>query len=144
MKHIGIVACSAEGAALCYQTICREALQLVGKNDHPRITMDSIPLAAWMPAFDAGDYPAVARFMLESAHLLAAAGADFAICPDNSAHAAWDEVQAATPIPWLHIARVVASEARRVATAGWACSARASSWVGPCTATRSRPSTSTR
>ena len=72
MKHIGIVACSAEGAALCYQTICREALQLVGKNDHPRITMDSIPLAAWMPAFDAGDYRGVARFMLDSARVLAA------------------------------------------------------------------------
>ena len=112
MKHIGIVACSAEGAALCYQTICRDALQLVGKNDHPRITMDSIPLARWMPAFDAGDYPAVARVMLESARLLAAAGADFAICPDNSAHLAWDDVQAATPIPWLHIARVVGAEAK--------------------------------
>jgi aspartate racemase len=112
VKHIGIVACSAEGAALCYQTICRDALQLVGKNDHPRITMDSIPLARWMPAFDAGDYPALARVMLESAQLLAAAGADFAICPDNSAHVAWDAVQAATPIPWLHIAHVVGSEAK--------------------------------
>ncbi len=123
MKHIGIVACSAEGAALCYQTICRDALVLVGKHDHPRITMDSIPLAAWMPAFDAGDYPAVARFMVESAHLLAAAGADFAICPDNSAHEAWDDVQAATPIPWLHIARVVGTDAeacgyRRVGVLG--------------------------
>jgi aspartate racemase len=112
VKHIGIVACSAEGAALCYQSICRDALQLVGKNDHPRITMDSIPLAMWMPAFDAGDYRAVAGFMLESAHLLATAGADFAICPDNSAHAAWEDVQAATPIPWLHIARVAAAEAK--------------------------------
>jgi len=113
MKHIGIVACSAEGAALCYQTICREALTVVGKNDHPRITMDSIPMARWMPAFDAGDSAGVARVMLESAGLLAAAGADFAICPDNSAHVAWDHVQAGTPIPWLHIARVVGEEARR-------------------------------
>ena len=113
MKHIGIVACSAEGAALCYQTICREALAVVGKNDHPRITMDSIPLARWMPAFDAGDFAGVARIMLESARLLAAAGADFAICPDNSAHLAWDHVQAGTPIPWLHIARVVGEEAAR-------------------------------
>ena len=113
MKHIGIVACSAEGAALCYQTICREALEIVGKNDHPRITMDSIAMARWMPAFDAGDRAGVAGFMLESARTLAAAGADFAICPDNSAHLAWDHVQAATPIPWLHIARVVAEEARR-------------------------------
>jgi aspartate racemase len=112
MKHIGIVACSAEGAALCYQSICRDALTLVGKNDHPRITMDSIPLAAWMPFFDSGDYQGVAGVMLESANLLARAGADFAICPDNSAHLAWDEVQAATPIPWLHIAGVVGDEAR--------------------------------
>lgn len=113
MKHIGIVACSAEGAALCYQTICREALTVVGKNDHPRITMDSIPMARWMSAFDAGDSAGVARVMLESAGLLAAAGADFAICPDNSAHVAWNHVQAGTPIPWLHIARVVGEEARR-------------------------------
>jgi aspartate racemase len=113
VKHIGVVACSAEGAALCYRTICREALTLVGKNDHPRITLDSIAMARWLPAFDAGDYAGVARFMLDSARLLAAAGADFAICPDNSAHLAWDDVQAATPIPWLHIARVVGEEAAR-------------------------------
>jgi aspartate racemase len=113
VKHIGIVACSAEGAALCYQTICREALILVGKNDHPRITLDSIPMARWLPAFDAGDYKAVAKFMLESARLLADAGADFAICPDNSAHLAWDHVQERTPLPWLHIARVLGEEAAR-------------------------------
>lgn len=113
MKHIGIVACSAEGAALCYQTICREALTAVGKNDHPRITLDSIPMAPWLPAFDAGDYAGVARFMLQSARTLAGAGADFAICPDNSAHLAWEHVQAATPIPWLNIATVVGEEASR-------------------------------
>jgi aspartate racemase len=70
-------------------------------------------MARWLPAFDARDYEGVARFMLESARLLAAAGADFAICPDNSAHLAWDHVEAETPIPWLHIGRVVAGEAGR-------------------------------
>lgn len=123
MQHIGIVACSAEGAALCYQSICREASQLVGTHDHPRITLDSIPLARWMPAFDAGDDDGVARFMLDSTRVVAAAGADFAICPDNSAHAAWDIVQDETPIPWLHIARVVGAAAhargyRRVGVLG--------------------------
>ncbi len=118
MKHIGIVACSAEGAALCYQTICRAA-----GTDHPRVTLDSIPLAAWMPAFDAGDWRGIANVMLDSARALAAAGAELAICPDNSAHPAWDFVQAETPIPWLHIARVVADEAvhrgfRRVGVLG--------------------------
>jgi aspartate racemase len=113
VKHIGIVACSVEGAALCYQTIGREALTLVGKNDHPRVTLDSIAMARWLPAFNAKDYKGVAGFMLESARLLAKAGVDFAICPDNSAHLAWDHVQAATPIPWLHIAGVVGEEAVR-------------------------------
>jgi aspartate racemase len=113
VKHIGIVACSVEGAALCYQTIGREALTLVGKNDHPRVTLDSIAMARWLPAFNAKDYKGVAGFMLDSARLLAKAGADFAICPDNSAHLAWDHVQAATPIPWLHIAGVVGEEAVR-------------------------------
>ena len=79
---------------MCYQTICRDAERLVGHHDHPRITMDSIPLAAWMPSFDGDDDEGLARLMLDSANVLAAAGADFAICPDNSAHRAWDEVQA--------------------------------------------------
>jgi len=113
-KHIGIVACSAEGAALCYRTICREALEVIGKNDHPRITMDSIPLASWMPSFDQGDDRGVAQLMLESAVVLATAGADFAICPDNSAHLAWEHVMAETPIPWLHIATVLGEEAQRL------------------------------
>jgi aspartate racemase len=123
MKHIGIVACSAEGAALCYQSICREALASVGKNDHPRITLDSIAMARWMPAFDARDYEGVARIMLDSTRLLAAAGSDFAICPDNSAHLAFPHLEPASPIPWLHIARVVAAAAaergyRRVGVLG--------------------------
>jgi aspartate racemase len=112
MKHIGIVACSAEGAALCYQSICQQALARVGKNDHPRITLDSIPLARWMPAFDAGDYASIAAIMLDSTRLLAAAGCSFAICPDNSAHPALKFLEPESPIPWLHIGRVVAAEAK--------------------------------
>ncbi len=71
-------------------------------------------MARWMPAFDAGDLDALAAIMLESAHVLAGAGADVLICPDNSAHIAWVELQAATPLPWLHIATVVGEEARRI------------------------------
>ena len=114
MQHIGIVACSAEGAALCYQAVCRDALTRVGKNDHPRITIDSIPLAAWMPAFDDGDYAGVATIMLDSARLLADAGCDFLICPDNSAHLAWTYLQADSPLPWIHIADPLGAEAQRI------------------------------
>jgi aspartate racemase len=93
--------------------MCREALRLVGKNDHLRITLDSIALAEWMPSFDAEDYEGVARIILDSTQAMTAAGAEFAICPDNSAHLAWDYVQAETPIPWLHIGHVVGDEARQ-------------------------------
>jgi amino-acid racemase len=114
IEHIGIVACSAEGAALCYREIAKVGHARMGEHAHPRVTLDSIPLARWMPAFDAGDHAALAAIILESTALVAAAGADFAICPDNSAHIAWAEVEAGTPIPWLHIARVVAAEAARL------------------------------
>ena len=77
----------------------------VGARTHT--SLSEIPLAAWMPSFDAGDYPGVARFMLDSTHVLARAGADFAICPDNSAHLAWDHVRARDTHP------VAAHRARR-------------------------------
>ena len=41
-KHIGIVACSAEGAALCYRTICLEAASRMGEHAHPEITLNNI------------------------------------------------------------------------------------------------------
>jgi aspartate racemase len=114
MQHIGIVACSAEGAALCYQTICQEGSRSVGKHDHPRITLDSIPLARWMPAFERGDDDALADIVLASAQVLQAAGAELLICPDNSAHRAWRQVESRSTLPWLHIARVVRDAAERI------------------------------
>ena len=111
-KHIGIVACSAEGAALCYRTICAEAAAVMGRHNHPEITMHTHPLAEYMVGIRAGDWPAVGKLMLSSARIVAAAGADFAICPDNTIHEAFAHVEAASPVPWLHIARVVAAEAK--------------------------------
>src|SRR5262245_55878357 len=112
-KQIGIVACSAEGAALCYRAIAQEAERHMGNHNHPRVTLHSIPLSEWMPAFDSGDYKSVGQLMLESAKVVAGAGADFAICPDNSCHLSWEYFIHDSPIPWLHIAEVVAQEARR-------------------------------
>jgi aspartate racemase len=112
-KHIGIVACSAEGAALCYRTIAQAAAECMGSHNHPTVTMHSIPLADWIPAFDNKDYQGVGRLMLEAARVVANAGADFAICPDNSCHLSWEHFIKESPIPWLHIAEVVAQEAKR-------------------------------
>jgi aspartate racemase len=112
-KHIGIVAGSAEGAALCYRTICLEAQEFMGEHNHPEITLNSIPMAQHMPPIRANDWEAVAGLMAASAHKLAKAGADFAICPDNTYHQAFKYLIPQSPIPWLHIARSVAEEANR-------------------------------
>jgi aspartate racemase len=112
-QHIGIVAGSAEGAALCYRTICLEAPAVMGEHNHPEITMNSIPLARHMEHVRAGDWEGVAELLLESAHKVAKAGADFAICPDNTYHQALDYVRPRSPIPWVHIAEAVAEEAQR-------------------------------
>lgn len=110
-KHIGIVAGSAEGAALCYRTICLEAPALMGEHNHPEITMNSVPMAKLMGPFLANDWETVAGILATSAHKVAKAGADFAICPDNTYHQAFKYLIPQSPIPWLHIAGAVAAEA---------------------------------
>jgi len=111
-KHIGIVGCSAEGAALCYRTLCKEAPGLMGEHMHPEVSMHTHALGEYMVHIRSGDWPKVAELMLSSAKKLASVGAQFAICPDNTIHQAFDLVAPASPIPWLHIAEVIASEAR--------------------------------
>lgn len=110
-SHIGIAACSAEGAALCYRTICAEGPLLLGAHEHPEISMHTPSLARYVRCLDAGDWPGVAELMLASASVLAGAGADFLICPDNSIHQVMNLVVPRSPLPWLHIADVVADEA---------------------------------
>jgi len=112
-KHIGIVACSAEGAALCYRTICIEGANLMGRYAHPEVTMHTFPLSEYMRYIKAGDWEGVASLMLSSAAKVARVGADFAICPDNTIHQAFDLVVEKSPIPWLHVAEEVAAEAKR-------------------------------
>lgn len=112
-KHIGIVACSAEGAALCYRTICMEGADMFGKHAHPEITMHTHCLAKYMQYMDAGDWNGVAELMLSSAEKVAAVGAEFIVCPDNTIHQVFDLVIERSPLPWLHIAEEVAIEANR-------------------------------
>jgi aspartate racemase len=112
-QHIGIVAGSAEGAALCYRTICLEAPAIMGEHNHPEITMNSVPMAEYMPHIRASDLEAVAKLLAASAQKVARAGADFAICPDNTYHQAFKYLIPQSPIPWLNIAGAVAAEAHR-------------------------------
>ena len=111
-RHIGIVACSAEGAALCYRTICLEAARLMGEHSHPEITMHTHPLAEYMIHVRSGHLEKIAQLMLSSEAKVAQAGARFAICPDNTIHEAFKFVKQKATIPWLHIAEVVVDQAR--------------------------------
>jgi len=112
-KHIGIVACSAEGAALCYRTICKEGTNVLGKHNHPEISMHTFPLSEYMKYIEKGEWEGVADIMLTSVRKLAKIGADFAICPDNTIHQAFEQVTRKSPIPWLHIAEEVVVEAKK-------------------------------
>ena len=110
-QHIGIVGCSAEGAALCYRTICTEGAQWMGPHAHPEVSLHTHSLADYVACLDRGDLHGVADLMLASAFKLAQVGADFLICPDNTIHQAMDYVAARSPLPWIHIAEVVADSA---------------------------------
>lgn len=109
--HIGIVACSAEGAALCYRTICADGARVLGPHAHPEVSIHTPSLAEYVDCLDRGDLQGVGDLMLSSASKLASIGADFLICPDNTIHQAFSYVVPRSPRPWLHIAEVVAAEA---------------------------------
>jgi aspartate racemase len=110
-KHIGIVAVSAEGAALCYRTICAESAAVLGPHAHPQITMHTFSLADYMQPVYENRWDDVARMLLQSAGKLVDVGAELLICPDNTVHQAIDLIHDRAPAPWLHIAEEVAAAA---------------------------------
>ena len=110
-QHIGIVGCSAEGASLCYRTICVEGTVLLGAHAHPEVSMHTPSMADYVSCLNHDDWEGVGALMLVSANKLAASGADFLICPDNTIHQAFDYVASRSPLPWLHIAEIVSAEA---------------------------------
>lgn len=112
-KHIGIVACSYEGAALCYKTICNEGSNFMGKHAHPEVSLHTHPLNEYMKYIEPGDWDGVAELMISSAKKLATIGADVLICPDNTIHQAFSIVKKSVSTPWLHIAEEVALEAAK-------------------------------
>ena len=109
--HIGIVACSAEGAALCYRTICTEGAAMLGGYAHPEVSLHGASFGDYMDCIDRDDWRGVGDLMLESTRRLATIGAEFVICPDNTIHQALPHVLSRSPLPWLHIAEVVAETA---------------------------------
>jgi aspartate racemase len=111
--HLGILAHSTEGAALCFRAFCQEGFRELGEHDHPDVTLDCIPMARSMPAWDAGEYDSIRATLALSVRRLADAGAAFFACPDNTAHLALEREGEPLALPGLHIAEVVAEHAAR-------------------------------
>jgi aspartate racemase len=123
MLHIGILAHSADGAALCFLEMVREGARRIGEHQHPEITMSILSMGPVIRAYDANDLAAVNAYLMRTAGRLADAGCDFFVCPDNTAHIALDAAAAPYPLPGLHIAEIVARRAkeegrRRIALLG--------------------------
>jgi aspartate racemase len=110
-KHIGIVAATYEGAALCYRTICADASRSLGENTHPEITLHNFCLSDYMNRIWQNDWKGVGDLLLASANKVAKTGAEFVACPCNTVHEAVSAIRDVSPIPWLHIGDVVAREA---------------------------------
>jgi aspartate racemase len=110
--HIGILAHSAEGATLCYRTAWLEGVRRLGPHNHPEITLTGVAMHHALDAWDRGDLESLRGIFLADARKLAAAGADFFILPDNTAHIALEAPGEPFPIPCLHIGEVVAAQAQ--------------------------------
>jgi aspartate racemase len=111
MRHLGILAHSVEGATLCLRAFCQQGFAELGPDDHPDVTLDCIALARSMPAWDSGDHDSVRAILGASVERLARAGADFFVCPDNTAHMALERPGKDLALPGLHIAFEVAERA---------------------------------
>jgi aspartate racemase len=111
--HIGIVAHSAEGATLCYRTIWMEGIRRLGAHNHPEITLTGVPMHHSLEAWARGDHQFLRGMFASEIAKLAAAGADFFVLPDNTAHIALETPGEPFPLPGLHIAEVVAERAVR-------------------------------
>lgn len=113
MKHIGILAHSADGAALCFLEMVREAGRLLGAHQHPEITLSILPMGDTFGAYDNGDFDAVNAHLRRTCQRLSDAGCAFFVCPDNTAHIALDAAREPYPLPGLHVCDVVARQAKR-------------------------------
>jgi aspartate racemase len=109
-RHIGILAHSADGAALCFLEMVRESARKMGAHMHPEITLSIRSMGAVLDDYDR-DLDAVNAHLRATAQRLKDAGCDFFVCPDNTAHIALDAAKEPYPLPGLHICEVVAERA---------------------------------
>lgn len=107
-KHIGIVGVSPEGAALFVRQISRQAAQCLEPHEHPHISLHNGLLAEYLDAITDDDWHRVAALLKRSAKILADAGADFVLTPDNAVQYAIPLAEHDSPLPWLAMPDLVA------------------------------------
>ncbi len=107
-KHIGIVGVSPEGSSFCYRLIGRRAAEVADPAQRPSITLHNRPFSTYLGLLDRGDWVAFGQMLADSAHVLAEAGADFCVLPDNVAHHALPLAESRSPVPWLNMIQLVA------------------------------------
>ena len=112
MRHIGILAHSGDGAALCFLEMVREGARRLGPHEHPEITLSILPMGPTLAHYERGELDEVRTHLARTAQRLADAGCDFLVCPDNTAHIALERPGAPLPLPALHIGEAVARQAR--------------------------------
>lgn len=107
-KHIGIAAVSPEGAAVCYRDIARSCTARLGDTGHPAVTLQNEPFELYLEAVLRDDWHAVGELLTKSATILARAGAEFCLTPDNLMQHAVELAAPRSPIPWLRMTDLVA------------------------------------
>lgn len=112
MPHTGILAANPDGAAQCFVRYCRTGAAQLGSHTYPDISLDYIGFGHHLRAWQAGDFDLVRAYFARSVARLAASGADFFVCPDNTAHLVLEEIEPDLPLPGIHIVGAVADTAR--------------------------------
>jgi len=88
----------------------------MGPHMHPEVVVSAVPMGLSMPAWEADDFVGVRPHLERGVEVVAAAGADFFVCPDNTAHLVLEEIIDDLPLPGIHIAHAVCKE---IVDNGW-------------------------
>lgn len=80
---------------------------------HPEIVVSAIPMGLSMRAWEQDDHDAVGAQLLRGVEVVRDGGADFFVCPDNTAHLVLEKIADSLPLPGLHIADAVCGEILR-------------------------------
>lgn len=81
---------------------------------YPEIVIKSLDFGRYTDLEDEGRFDEYVSYISDTIEAIAAAGAEFAIMAANSAHSAFDRVQANSPIPIISIVDAAARQATRL------------------------------